>query len=56
MEIEVYTENTYARAEFIDRTVAMPHDNEPEKQAPKDEILDNPVEGAEEVELTDLPF
>lgn len=56
VEIEVYTENTYARAEFTDRSVAMPHDNEPQKEAPKDEILDNPIEGAEEVDLTDLPF
>ena len=54
--IEVYTEGNYARAEFLDRTVAMPHDDEPEKQEPKNEILDNPIEGAEEVELTDLPF
>lgn len=56
VEIEVFTEDNYARAEFTDRTVAMPHDNEPQKEAPKDEILDNPVEGAEEVDLGELPF
>ena len=56
VEIEVFTEDNYARAEFTDRTVAMPHDNEPEKQAPKDDILDNPIEGAEEISLDDMPF
>lgn len=56
VEIEVFTEDNYACAEFTDRTVAMSHDNEPEKQAPKDDILDNPIEGAEEVDLSDVPF
>ena len=53
VEIEVYTENTYARAEFTDRTVAMPHDDEPQKEEPKDSY---PIAGAEEIEMTDLPF
>ena len=53
VEIEVYTENTYARAEFTDRTVAMPHDDEPQKEEPKDS---SPIAGAEEIEMTDLPF
>lgn len=56
VEIEVFTENNYARAEFTDRSVAMPHDNEPQKEAPKDDIIDNPVEGAEEISLDDMPF
>ena len=56
VEVEVFTENNYARAEFTDRSVAMPHDNEPQKEAPKDDIIDNPIEGAEEINLDDMPF
>ena len=57
VEIEVYTdEKNYARAEFMDRSVAMPHgnDNAPQKENASDDIL----AGAEEVDLSDsdLPF
>lgn len=54
VEIEVYTENDYARAEFKDRSVAMPHGNEPAKENKGDDVL----AGAEEVDLSDadLPF
>lgn len=54
VEIEVYTENNYARAEFKDRSVAMPHGNEPEKENKGDDVL----AGAEEADLSesDLPF
>ena len=55
VEIEVYTENDYARAEFKDRSVAMPHGNEPAKENKGDDVL----AGAEEVtgeDLEDLPF
>lgn len=55
VEIEVYTENDYARAEFKDRSVAMPHGNEPAKENKGDDVL----AGAEEVtgeDLGDLPF
>lgn len=54
VEIEVYTENNYARAEFTDRRVAMPHGNEPAKEAKGDDAL----AGAVEVDLSDseLPF
>lgn len=52
VEIEVYTENGYARAEFTDRRVAMPHGNEPAKEAP----ANNPLDGAQEVAIDDLPF
>lgn len=54
VEIEVYTENDYARAEFLDRSVAMPHGDEPQKEAKGDDIL----EQGEAVDLTeaDLPF
>lgn len=58
VEIEVYTElnpnngKEYARAEFVDRRVAMPHGNEPVKSEPEENIL----EQGEEVEIADLPF
>lgn len=54
VEIEVYTENNYARAEFTDRRVSMPHGNEPAKEEKKDDVLS----GAEEVDLSesDIPF
>lgn len=54
VKIEVYTENGYARAEFKDRNVAMPHGDEPQKESAGDDVLD----GAEPVDLSDsdLPF
>lgn len=55
VDIEVYTENDYARAEFKDSRVAMPHGNEPAKENKGDDVL----AGAEEVtgeDLGDLPF
>lgn len=54
VEIEVYTDGDYARAEFRDRSVAMPHGNEPQKESKGDDILSQ----GETVDLTeaDLPF
>ena len=55
VEIDVFTdENGYARAEFRDRSVAMPHDNAPQKSEPGEDI----VSQDEETDLTeaDLPF
>lgn len=57
VDIEVYTENDYARAEFRDRSVAMPHGDEPQKEAKGDDIMDAPAPAAnEQTDLTDLPF
>lgn len=57
VEIEVYTENGYARAEFTDRSVAMPHGEEPQKSSTEAPAEENPLEGAEEIDLGDsLPF
>ena len=61
VEIEVYTDanpNTgkeYARAEFLDRRVAMPHGDEDKKPADK---ADDIISQGEEVNLSesDLPF
>lgn len=61
LEIEVYTENDYARAEFTDRSVAMPHGDEGQTKSTgevvsPDSIKDDPLEGAEEIDLSDMPF
>lgn len=62
VEIEVYTERNqsngkdYARAEFTDRSVAMPHGDE----QPKENKADDPLAGAEdasnEITMDELPF
>lgn len=54
VKIEVFTENNYARAEFLDRSVAMPHGNEPAKEAKGESI----IEQGEEIDLSEdqLPF
>lgn len=53
VKIEVYTdEKGYARAEFKDRSVAMPHDNGPAKEEKGDDII---AQG-ESVDLSDIPF
>ena len=53
VKIEVYTdEKGYARAEFKDRNVAMPHDNGPAKEEKGDDII---AQG-ESVDLSDIPF
>ena len=49
VEIEVYQDGKYSRAEFTDRSVAMPHDSSDKK--PATDIADD-----EEIDLTDLPF
>lgn len=55
VEIEVYTENDYARAEFKDRSVNM---NNGSKKEDKGNKGDDVLAGAEEVDLgdADLPF
>lgn len=54
-EFEIYTENGYARAEFTDKRVAMPHGNEEQKKESQATPAD-PLEGAEEVDLSDDVF
>ena len=55
VEIEVFTENNYARAEFTDRTVAMPHDDEGQPK-PTSEDSSSLSEDSEEVDLSEVPF
>ena len=62
VEIEVYTETNpnngkeYARAEFTDRRVAMPHGNEGQSEPNVEVESTDPMAGAEEVDLSDVPF
>lgn len=67
VEIEVFTEvdpgngKEYANAEFTDRSVAMPHgDDNKQKSSGEvvspDSIKDDPLAGAEEIDLSDVPF
>lgn len=55
VDIEVYTDGKYARAEFKDRSVAMPHDSEPAKEDVP-ESLAGAEDASDEIELSDLPF
>lgn len=54
VEIEVYPDGNYTRAEFTDGNVAMPHDSKP---AQADDVAPEDIEG-EEINLSslDLPF
>lgn len=56
VEIEVYTENNYARAEFLDRSVAMPHGDEPAKENKGDDVLAGAEDASGEIPMEDLPF
>lgn len=54
--IEVYTDGEYARAEFKDRSVAMPHGNDSNKGSESNNPLAGAEDASEEIELSDLPF
>ena len=56
VEIEVYTENNYARAEFKDRTVAMPHDSEPQKENNEGDPLAGSEDASDEIAMDEVPF
>lgn len=51
VEIEVFPDGDYSRAEFTDGTVAMPHGDKPQKT---ETVVENGEE--EELDLSDLPF
>lgn len=52
VDIEVYTEGNYARAEFKDRSVAFPHGSSTQNKKSDEDILSQ----GEEIEANDLPF
>lgn len=49
VEIEVFQDGKYSRAEFTDRSVAMPHGD-------KEEKAESSSSDEEEIDLSDLPF
>lgn len=55
VEIEVYQDGDYTRAEFTDGNVAMPHDSKPAQKT--DDVAPEDIEG-DEVDLStlDMPF
>ena len=53
IEIEVWTEGKYARAEFTNRNVAMRRDND---QKSEDPMADAEEVGDDEIDLSDVPF
>lgn len=56
VEIEVYTdEKGYARAEFKDRSVAMPHDGDTTKKTSSDP-LEGAADASGEIDLSEVPF
>lgn len=60
VEIEVYTDGKYSRAEFTDKRVAMPRDDKPKQIIAATVPIDDPLAGAEEMtsedDLSSLPF
>lgn len=56
VKVEVYTENKYARSEFLDRSVAMPHGNEKQAEPKSDDVLAGAEEVTDEADLDSLPF
>lgn len=60
VNFEVYTENNYARAEFADRSVAMPHGDEsqpkPSGEVVSPDSIKDDIENAEEIDLDEVPF
>lgn len=54
VKIEVYTKTSgYPGAEFKDRSVAMPHESGGKRPETEQE---SPLEGAEKVDIADIPF
>lgn len=62
VDIEVFTEpnpsngKEYARAEFRDKSVAMPHGEESTKEEKSDDPLAGAVDASDEIDLSDVPF
>lgn len=56
VEIEVFPDGKYSRAEFTDDTVAMPHDDAKPTEAETDDIAPEDIEDGEEIDLSSIPF
>ena len=56
VEIEVYPDGKYSRAEFTDDRVAMPHDDAKPATTDTDDIAPEDIEDGEEIDLSEIPF
>lgn len=56
VEIEVFPDGKYSRAEFTDDRVAMPHDDAKPATADADEVTPEDIEDGEEIDLSSIPF
>lgn len=57
VEIEVFPDGQYVRAEFTDDRVAMPHDSaQSTTAAVEDEDVPEDIEEGEEIDLSNIPF
>lgn len=56
VEIEVFPDGKYSRAEFTDDRVAMPHDDAKPATADTDEVVPEDIDDSEEIDLSELPF
>lgn len=57
VEIEVFPDGKYSRAEFTDESVAMPHDDaKPATATVEDEDVPEDIEEGEEIDLSNIPF
>lgn len=55
VEIEVFPDGKYSRAEFTDENVAMPHDDAKPAAADTDDIVPEDIEDGE-IDLSEIPF
>lgn len=55
VEIEVFPDGKYSRAEFTDDRVAMPHDDAKPATADTDEVVPEDIEDGE-IDLSEIPF
>lgn len=56
VEIEVFPDGKYSRAEFTDERVAMPHDNDKPAADSDDDFAPKDIADGEEIDLSDIPF
>lgn len=56
VEIEVFPDGKYSRAEFTDERVAMPHDDAKPAAEDTDEVVPEDIEDGEEIDLSSIPF
>ena len=56
VEIEVFPDGKYSRAEFTDERVAMPHDDAKPTAEDTDDVVPEDIEDGEEIDLSDIPF